>query len=111
MTNQTMIMEWAEKAGAFPVPEQYNGKGAAEEPQCGDGLLICIQVSEFGVIDQAGFSLIASENPVLKAFAAYLCSSCQHRPALACMTVWMIPASQLAGSIFPSLLYLQKQLL
>ena len=27
------------------------------------------------------------------------------------MTVWMIPASQLAGSIFPSLLYLQKQLL
>ena len=93
-----MIMDWAEKAGAFPVPEQYNGKGTAEEPQCGDGLMLCIQVSEFGVIDQAGFSLIASENPVLKAFATYLCSSCQRRPVLACMTVeWSQTAAAFAA--------------
>jgi len=86
MTDQALALEWAAKAKNYPLPQEYNAQGAAEEPSCKDLLELRLRVDEFGRVAEMGFTLTESACPPVWACAAYACDQCLGKPVMLCLT-------------------------
>lgn len=94
-TDKQKILDIAQNS-ANSVPNHYNGRGEAHEPNCNDKMVMYITVNERKMIVDSGFELTEGACATVKATAAVAARLARDKPAIAAYT---ITALQIAAEL------------
>lgn len=94
-TDKQKILDIAQHS-ANRVPNHYNGRGEAHEPNCNDKMVIYITVNERKMIVDSGFELTEGACATVRAAAAVATRLAKDTPVLSAYT---ITAAQIAAEL------------